>query len=105
MKEEIECYEGSGNVFADIGLKDADELFARAQIGIEVLKILKERKLKQREIATLLDIKQSEVSHLLNGRFSRFSEGKLLTFLKKCNRHVMLVINQTDNRHGISLSL
>lgn len=54
MKEEIECYEGSSNVFADIGLKDADELFARAQIGVEVLKILKERKLKQREIENYL---------------------------------------------------
>ncbi|MBR8841168.1 MAG: XRE family transcriptional regulator [Stigonema ocellatum SAG 48.90 = DSM 106950] len=105
MKEEIECYEGSGNVFADIGLKDADELFARAQIGVEVLKILKDRKLKQREIGELLGIKQTEVSHLVNGRFSRFSEGKLLAFLKKLDRKVMLVINQEDNTHGISLSL
>jgi predicted XRE-type DNA-binding protein len=105
MNKEIECYEGSNNVFADIGLKDADELFARAQIGVEVLKILKDRKLKQREIATLLDIKQTEVSHLMNGRFNRFSEGKLLAFLKKLDRKVMLVINQSDNQHGISLSL
>ena len=105
MKEEIECYEGSGNVFADIGLKDADEVFARAQIGVEVLKILKDRKLKQREIGELLGIKQTEVSHLVNGRFSRFSEGKLLAFLKKLDRKVMLVINQEDNTHGISLSL
>ncbi len=105
MKEEIKCYEGSGNVFADIGLKDADELFARAQIGVEVLKILKDRKLKQREIGELLGIKQTEVSHLVNGRFSRFSEGKLLAFLKKLDRKVMLVINQEDNTHGISLSL
>ena len=33
MSDEIEIYHGSGNVFADIGLKDADELFVRAQIG------------------------------------------------------------------------
>jgi predicted XRE-type DNA-binding protein len=85
--ETIECYEGSGNVFADIGLKDADELYARACIGIE------------------LDIGQSEVSHLMNGHFSRFSEGKLLGFLKKLDREVTLVITQPDQRHGISLSL
>lgn len=29
MSDEIECYEGSGNVFTDIGLENADELFAR----------------------------------------------------------------------------
>jgi predicted XRE-type DNA-binding protein len=38
-------------------------------------------KLKQRQIVTLLDINQSEVFYLLNGRFSYFSEGKLLTRL------------------------
>jgi predicted XRE-type DNA-binding protein len=105
MSEEIECYEGSDNIFADIGLKDADELLARARIGVEVLKILQDRKLKQREIATLLGIKQTEVSHLMNGHFSRFSEGKLLTFLKKLDREVILVINQPDHRQGVSLSL
>jgi predicted XRE-type DNA-binding protein len=105
MNDDIEIYHGSGNVFADIGLKDADELFARAQIGIEVLKILKDRKLKQREIAKLLDIRQSEVSHLMRAQFHRFSEGKLLGFLKKLDREVMLVITQPEERHGICLSL
>ena len=103
--ETIEVYEGSGNVFADMGLKNADELYARACIGIEVLRILEERQLKQREIGNLLEIQQSEVSHLMNGRFSRFSEGKLLGFLKKLDREVTLIITQPDNRHGISLSL
>ena len=105
MSDEIEFYEGSDNVFADIGLKDADELLARAQIGVEVLKILQSRKLKQQEIAMLLDIKQAEVSHLMNGHFNRFSEGKLLTFLKKLDCEVILVINQPDHQHGTSLLL
>jgi predicted XRE-type DNA-binding protein len=101
----IECHEGSGNIFADIGLKNADELYARACIGIEVLRILESRKLKQREISKLLDIRQSEVSHLMNGHFSRFSEGKLLGFLKKLDREVTLVITQPDQGQVISLSL
>jgi predicted XRE-type DNA-binding protein len=103
--ETIEVHEGSGNVFADIGLKNADELYARACIGIEVLRILEERRLKQREIGKLLEIQQSEVSHLMNGHFSRFSEGKLLGFLKKLDREVTLVITRPDQCHGISLSL
>jgi predicted XRE-type DNA-binding protein len=105
MSEEIEFYEGSDNIFADIGLKDAKERLVRAQIGVEVLRILQARNLKQREIATLLDIKQTEVSHLMNGHFSRFSEGKLLTFLKKLDFEVTLVINQPDHQQSISLSL
>src|SRR5580704_5881469 len=105
MSKKMEVFEGTDNVFADIGLDNADELLARAQIGVEVLKILQGRKLKQRETAALLCITQTEVSHLMNGHFNRFSEGKLVTFLKKLDREVMLVINQPETRHGICLSL
>jgi predicted XRE-type DNA-binding protein len=48
----IECEDGSGNVFAALGLEDADELFTRAQIGFHVHTILKDKKLKQREISS-----------------------------------------------------
>lgn len=88
----IEFEQGSGNIFADLGLEDADELFARAQIGFCVFKILKERKLKQREIAALLGIAQSDVSHLMNGHFSRFTTDKLLSFLKRLDRKVTIQI-------------
>jgi predicted XRE-type DNA-binding protein len=93
-KEElkIEFEEGSGNIFADLGLEDADELFTRAQIGVCVFKILKDRKLKQREIAALLGIAQSDVSHLMNGHFSRFTTDKLLNFLKRLDRKVTIQI-------------
>ncbi len=91
-ESEIEFEEGSGNIFADLGLEDADELFARAQIGICVFKILKEKKLKQKEVAVLLGIAQSDVSHLMNGHFSRFTTDKLLTFLKRLDRKVTIQI-------------
>ena len=105
IEETIEVQEGSGNVFADIGLKNADELYFRAHIGIEVLKILGQQKLKQPEISKLLDIRQSEVSHLMNGHFSRFSEGKLMGFLKKLDCEITLVITEPEQRANISLSL
>src|SRR2546428_8318019 len=91
--KKIEFEEGSGNVFADLGLKDADELFARAQIGFCVYKIVKARKLKQREIATLLGIAQPEVSHLMNGHYSRFTTDKLLDFLKRLDRKVTIQVS------------
>jgi predicted XRE-type DNA-binding protein len=84
---------GSGNVFADLGLNDADELFARAKIGFHVFQILKEKNLPQREVASLLGIKQPEVSHLMNGHFSRFTTDKLLEFLKRLERKVMIRIS------------
>jgi predicted XRE-type DNA-binding protein len=84
---------GSGNVFADLGLEDADELFTRAKLGFHVHTILKDKGLPQREIAALLGIKQPEVSHLMNGHFSRFTTDKLLDFLKRLDRKVTIRIS------------
>lgn len=88
--------EGSGNVFADLGLDDADELYTRSQIGFFVFKILEDKKLKQREIADILHIAQPDVSHLMNGHFSRFTTDKLLDFLKRLNQKVVI---QVSSRH------
>lgn len=89
----IEGEEGSGNVFADLGLEEANELFTRAQMGFHVYTILKDKKLKQREISSLLDIAQPDVSHLMNGHFSRFTTDKLLGFLKRLDRKVTIRIS------------
>jgi len=109
MSNETEFFEGSGNVFADLGLPDADELYTRAKIGYQVQKILKDRKLKQREIAAVLNISQPDVSLLMRGRFNRFSKEKLIDFLKRLDQEVILVINsrsQTGQQwQGVSLSL
>lgn len=88
----IQFEEGSGNVFADLGLKDSDELFARAQLGFCVYKILLGKKLKQRETSRILGIAQSDVSHLMNGHYSRFTTDKLLDFLKRLDRKVTIRI-------------
>ena len=91
-RTKTEFEEGSGNVYADLALKDSDELYARARLGFCVYKLLENRKLKQREIASLLGIKQPEASHLMNGHFSRFTTDKLLDFLKRLDRKVTIQI-------------
>lgn len=93
-RKPIEFETGSGNVFADLGLKDADQLLARSQIGFHVYKILEDKKLKQREIAAVLGIAQPDVSHLMNGHFSRFTTDKLLDFLKRLNRKVTIEVSR-----------
>lgn len=94
MSKEYEFdYEiGSNNVFADLGLEDADNLLLRAGIGHSIRMILKERRLKQREIAELLGIDQAEVSKLMNGKYHLFSEGRLFGFLNKLDRKVTIQI-------------
>lgn len=88
----IEYEEGSGNVFADLGLEDADELFTRAQIGFYIGTLLKARKLKPPRISALLSIAPPEVSHLLNGQYGHFTIDQLFGFLKRLDRHVTIRI-------------
>ena len=92
MNETIIMEHSSGNVFADLGLENAEELFARGKIGIQVHRFLSAHKLKQREISALLGIPQPEVSRLMAGEFDRFSEGKLLDFLKRLDTEVTVHI-------------
>lgn len=83
----------SGNIFADLGLENAEELYIRGLIGCHVVKLLQERKLKQRELADLLGVKQAEISHLMNGHFDRFTTDKLLDFLRRLEHKVTIQIS------------
>ncbi len=90
---EIEFEMGSGNIFADLGLDDADELYTRAALGVQVMKILKARSLSQQEAADYLGIKQPEVSAIMCAKFSRFSQERLIGFLNKLNQKVTIQVS------------
>jgi predicted XRE-type DNA-binding protein len=68
-------------------------LLARSKIGIHIFRILRDKNHPQRKIASLLGIKQPEVSHPMSGHFSRFTTDKFLDFLKKLERKVMIRIS------------
>lgn len=90
----LEFENSSGNVFADLGLDDAEELYTRAALGTQVVMRLKERGYTQAEAATCLGIKQPEVSALMCARFHRFSQERLIGFLNKLDLKVTLQISR-----------
>ena len=90
----LEFENSRGNVFADLGLDDADELYTRAALGAQVVMMLKERGYTQAEAATCLGIKQPEVSALMCARFHRFSQERLMGFLNKLDLKVTLQISR-----------
>jgi predicted XRE-type DNA-binding protein len=94
--------ESSGNVFADLGLPDAEEHLVKAQLAIEIGRILKRRKLTQQAAAELMGIDQPKVSHLLHGRLGGYSTERLLHFLTALGRDVEIVLRTPprSRRHG-----
>jgi predicted XRE-type DNA-binding protein len=89
---------GSGNVFKDLGIPNAEEHLVRAQLVFKIDTIMKDRSLKQAEAAGLLGVKQPDVSKMLRGDFRQFSVERLLRFLVALNQDVEIVVKPHRGR-------
>ena len=83
---------GTSNVFADLGLPDADERQIKTRLALAVNELLKGRHLKQREVAVLLGIPQPKVSALKHYRLDVFSVERLMAFLTALDQDVEIMI-------------
>jgi len=79
----IEVEMGSGNVFADLGLPDAEKLKIKSGLVIEITKAVRKLGLTQDEAARRMGITQPKVSSMLRGDFSNLSERKLMDCLNR----------------------
>jgi predicted XRE-type DNA-binding protein len=79
----IEVEMGSGNVFADLGLPDAEKLKIKSGLVIEITKAVRKLGLTQDEAARRMGITQPKVSGMLRGDFSNLSERKLMDCLNR----------------------
>jgi predicted XRE-type DNA-binding protein len=90
---------GSGNVFKDLGIPNAEEHLVKAQLVFKIDRIMKNRRLKQSEAAKLLGIKQPDVSKMLRGEFRQFSVERLLRFLVSLDQDVEIVVRPHRGRN------
>ena len=82
-----------GNVFADLGLPDAEELQAKAALANQIASIVTHRHLTQVETAGILGTGQPKVSELLAGRLEGFSMERLIRYLNALDRDVQIVVS------------
>jgi predicted XRE-type DNA-binding protein len=94
MSRENEVHFSSGNVFADLGLPDAEEYMAKSKIAVQIFKIIKNRRLTQAAAGKLLGITQPKVSALLNGRLDGFSTERLFRFLNALGCDVRITVSR-----------
>ena len=92
MNDTEEIRQGSGNVFSDLKLPEAEELNAKAQIVYRICQILAERNLTQKQAAVALGIDQPKVTALIHGRLDGYSCDRLFRFLNALHRDVEIVI-------------
>jgi predicted XRE-type DNA-binding protein len=92
MTKPIRVEEGSGNIFADLGLSNPEERLAQADLAIRIAAVIRGRRLTQSGAARILKIDQPKISRLLRGQLSGFSAGRLMHFLTLLGRDVEIVV-------------
>ena len=83
----------SGNVFADLGLPDSDELLAKAALARQISSIASHRHLTQSQAAAILRTTQPKVSDVFAGKLAGFSMERLMRFLNALDRDVRIVVS------------
>ncbi len=91
-REEATVTPSSGNVFADLGLRDADELLAKADLAHVIQQLIQARGLSQRVAARRLGVAQPDLSNLYRGRLEGFSIERLCRLLTALGQDVRIVV-------------
>lgn len=92
MRRKAKVEMGSVNIFADLGLPDAETHFLKAQIVSEIYRLAHARKLTQAQAGERMGISQPEVSRLFKGNFREYSIERLMGFLTAFGRDVEIVV-------------
>jgi predicted XRE-type DNA-binding protein len=97
VPKQVRVTASTGNVFRDVGFRreEAEHLLVRADLMIQVQKIIADRRLKQREAGKILRVSQPRVSDLLRGRIDLFSTDALITMLARFGVRVRLTVKPT----------
>jgi predicted XRE-type DNA-binding protein len=99
-KTKIAVEEGSGNVFADLGLPNAEREQLKARLTLQIYRLIKQRGLTQAEAGEILGIKQPHVSALMRNRSGTFSVERLMEFLTALGQDVEITVRPTRKEHG-----
>ncbi|MCW8205610.1 XRE family transcriptional regulator [Verminephrobacter aporrectodeae subsp. tuberculatae] len=83
MIEDMEIETSSGNVFADLGLPDAEKLKIKSGLVIEITRAVRRLGLTQEEAGRRMGISQPKVSGMMRGDFTNLSEHKLMECLNR----------------------
>ncbi len=88
--KKIEVTESSGNVFADLGFKNPEEMMAKANLAILIRDTIKKRKLTQKKAAEIMGVDQPKVSAILRGKLSGFTLERLMRLLMTLGMDIII---------------
>ncbi len=92
----VRARRSTGNVFSDLGFgeDEAENLKVRADLMIELTRLIEAQGLTQVASAELLGVTQPRVSDLMRGKIDRFSVDSLIEMLGHAGACVSVVVTQ-----------
>jgi predicted XRE-type DNA-binding protein len=94
---EIPFTVSSGNVFADLGVDKPAEALLKAELALQIGRIIDDRGLTQTAAAKVLGVDQPKVSALLRGRLAGFSIDRLVRFAATLGQDVEIVLHPREH--------
>src|SRR5437867_1148593 len=93
---------GTENIFADLGFANPEEHLAKAKLAMQIIEIIRQRRLSQTAAAEILGIDQPKVSALMRGQLKNFSLDRLCRFLNHLDKDVDIVVKDKprSRSHG-----
>jgi predicted XRE-type DNA-binding protein len=89
---------GSGNIFADLGLPNAEEHQLKAALVLQLYRLIKDRKLTQAAAAKIAGVKQPDLSNILRGHFQGFSLERLMRMLTAFDQDIEIMVRPHRKR-------
>jgi predicted XRE-type DNA-binding protein len=89
---------GGGNVFEDIGVPDAEDHMAKAELVSELKHIIDREGWTQAQAAKIMGMAQPDVSRLLRGQFSNYSIDRIMRFLRSAGCELQITIRTKGKR-------
>ena len=86
--EEFDLVRGSGNVFRDLGIDDADTQQLKAALAAEIIKALDRENLTVREAHALTGTAAADFSRIRNADIGRFTVDRLMSIINRLGSRV-----------------
>ena len=91
--DDFELIRGSGNVYADLGMPDAEMRQLRTMLAAEVIKALDAEGLSVRAAQRRTGIAAADFSRIRNVKLAGFTADRLMTILHRLNRDVQVSVS------------
>lgn len=97
--QENQVAEISDNMFADLGLPNADEHLLKAEIIVQLERLIQANKLTQTKAATLIGIAQGDLSNILRGKYRGFTVERLMRLLTAFDQDIDIYVRPRPDRN------